>query len=603
MVLTGFLRSKSFQVDQFDLSIALINKLFTQENCIKLFDIIQSKRLSKRYLKMLARRIEYEEMVEPVMLFLHDPQYAQADLVSQMHSLPQSDRFKTLKNHIFVSQDSSDLSIAMAKATFFIQDLSDLIRDLINPHFELIRYGEKISSAISDFKQIRPFVDSADDFVNELMLQLLKQKIMQSHAQLVGFSIPFPGNFYATLICARWIKAEFPMLKIVMGGGFVNTELRQMTQKDLFDFTDYLVFDDGELPLQRIIEFENGQVEASQLLRTWVLKDQQILKYQIESRQNIPFNERSYADYSDIERFKYISLMETPNPMHNLWSVGFWNKMTLAHGCYWAQCSFCDTNLDYIQRFEPAKVDYLVDQMEAIMQQTACNGFHFTDEAAPPALLKRLSEEIIRRKLKVRWWGNIRFEKNFTAELAGLMAQAGCIAVSGGLETVSPRLLLLINKGVDIESATICLQNFKATNIMVHAYLMYGFPSQTAQETVDALEIVRQWFMAGLLQSGFWHRYAMTLHSPSFHLAQEYGLKNVMHSFNPFANNEVFFEDSLAVDHQMLGLGLQKALYNFMLANGFELDIGGWFESKVPKVSVNKNLINQIIDSCFPNNS
>lgn len=49
---------------------------------------------------------------------------------------------------------------------------------------------------------------------------------------------------------------------------------------------------------------------------------------------------------------------------------------------------------------------------------------------------------------------------------------------------------------------------------MVHAYLMYGFPTQTAQETIDSLEMVRQMFEQGIIQSGFWHQFAMTAHSP-----------------------------------------------------------------------------------------
>jgi hypothetical protein len=48
---------------------------------------------------------------------------------------------------------------------------------------------------------------------------------------------------------------------------------------------------------------------------------------------------------------------------------------------------------------------------------------------------------------------------------------------------------------------------------MVHAYLMYGYPTQTIQETVDSLEMVRQLFKQSL-QSGFWHQFAMTAHSP-----------------------------------------------------------------------------------------
>lgn len=127
--------------------------------------------------------------------------------------------------------------------------------------------------------------------------------------------------------------------------------------------------------------------------------------------------------------------------------------MTLAHGCYWGKCAFGDGTLDYIKRFEKAPVEMLVDRMEQIMQQTGVSGFHFVDEAAPPALLRKLSEEIIKRGLTVSYWTNVRFEKSFTPELCYLLAQSGCIAVSGGLEVASPRVLQLINKGITIEIA------------------------------------------------------------------------------------------------------------------------------------------------------
>lgn len=600
MVLSGYLRSKDFNVSQLDLSMELIDALFSKENISRIFDLIENQKLSKRFLRMLARRDEYEEIVEKVKQFLQSPENTVADTLLVMESLPQSHRFKTLKNLEFLNSKNDRINLAISMATFFIQDLGDLIRENVNPHFELIKYGEKICSSISDFKIFQNEIEHSKNFINDLMLNILDSKIKKANPKCIGFTVPFPGNFYAALICAKFIKTEFPSIKIVMGGGFVNTELRQMIQADLFQYIDYLVFDDGELPLERILEnfkFPSRSIGAnSNLIRTWTLENGEIIKHNFESKENIPFGDRKFADYSDIQTKKYISLMETPNPMHSLWSVGFWNKITLAHGCYWAQCAFCDTTIDYIRRFEPAKAEYLVDQMEAIIKQTGSNGFHFTDEAAPPALLRKVSNEIIRRNLKIRWWGNIRFEKNFTAGLCELMSKAGCIAVSGGLETVSPRLLKLINKGVDLESATQTLNNFKQTNIMVHAYLMYGFPSQTTQETTDALEIVRQWFKSGLIQSGFWHRYAMTTHSPSASLTIEYGIKLLSKSPNPFANNEIYFDDPTPTDHLMLGEGLRKALYNYMLGNGFELSLNGWFDEKVPKISVDKNLIINILN-------
>ena len=51
-------------------------------------------------------------------------------------------------------------------------------------------------------------------------------------------------------------------------------------------------------------------------------------------------------------RLNDTSRSDTLNPMHRLWSDGHWNSLTVAHGCYWKQCTFCDVGLDYIGRYE-----------------------------------------------------------------------------------------------------------------------------------------------------------------------------------------------------------------------------------------------------------
>ena len=200
--------------------------------------------------------------------------------------------------------------------------------------------------------------------------------------------------------------------------------------------------------------------------------------------------------------------------MHRLWADGRWNKLTVARGCYWKQCTFCDVSLDYIARYEPASADVTVDRIEALVRETGETGFHFVDEAAPPAMLRALAQRLIERQVAITWWGNIRFEKSFTPDLVDLLARSGCVAVSGGLEVASDRLLELMKKGVTVDQVARVARAFTDAGVMVHAYLMYGFPTETAQETVDALERVRQLFAEGCIQSAFWHRFAATAHSP-----------------------------------------------------------------------------------------
>ncbi len=280
--------------------------------------------------------------------------------------------------------------------------------------------------------------------------------------------------------------------------------------------------------------------------------------------------------------------------MHSLWSDGRWNKLTMAHGCYWGKCTFCDISLDYIKIYEPISAKILVDRIEELIRTTGETGFHFVDEAAPPALMREVALEILRRNLVVTWWTNIRFEKSFTRDLCYLLKLSGCVAVSGGLEVASDRLLKLIDKGVSVEQVANVTRNFTEAGIMVHAYLMYGYPTQTIQETVDSLEMVRQMFEMGILQSGFWHQFAMTAHSPVGMSPEDFGVVPVKQEIL-FANNDIDFKDTTGIDHNKFSFGLKKSLFNYMHGVNFELPLQEWFDFKIPRTAIHPDYIHDCL--------
>jgi hypothetical protein len=297
------------------------------------------------------------------------------------------------------------------------------------------------------------------------------------------------------------------------------------------------------------------------------------------ARHDVPLRDAGTPTYAGLPLDRYVSLLEMLNPMHRLWSDGRWNKLTVAHGCYWKKCSFCDVTLDYIGRYDPAGADVLVDRIEALIAETGQTGFHLVDEAAPPAGLRALAERLLARGVTITWWGNVRFEKTFTPELCRLLAASGCVAISGGLEVASDRLLARMEKGVTVEQVARVTRAFTDAGVMVHAYLMYGFPTQTEQETIDALERVRQLFAEGCIQSAFWHRFAATTHSPIGRAPATFGITLRRTAPATFARNEVPFVDPTGTDHERLGVGLRKALYNFMHGIGLDADVRSWFDA------------------------
>jgi len=262
----------------------------------------------------------------------------------------------------------------------------------------------------------------------------------------------------------------------------------------------------------------------------------------------------------------------------------------MAHGCYWGKCTFCDISLDYIKLYEPIAARTLVDRMEQMIKQTGERGFHFVDEAAPPALMREVALEILKRKLNVTWWTNIRFEKRFTKDLCTLLQISGCVAVSGGLEVASDRLLKLIDKGVTVEQVAQVTHNFTQSGIMVHSYLMYGYPTQSVQETIDSLEMVRQMFELNIIQSGFWHQFALTAHSPVGLDPESYGVLPEVKE-TPFAHNDIEFSDSTGIDHSQFSDGLKKSLYNYMHGLGFDFPLQDWFDFNIPKTKVEPDFI------------
>ena len=238
----------------------------------------------------------------------------------------------------------------------------------------------------------------------------------------------------------------------------------------------------------------------------------------------------------------------------------------------------------------------LCDRMETIIAQTGQNGFHFVDEAAPPALMRALALEIIKRKLTVTWWTNVHFEKSFTRDLCMLLKASGCIAVSGGLEVASDRLLELIQKGITVAQVAKVNKHFTEAGIMVHAYLMYGFPTQTQQETIDSLEMVRQMFATGILQSAFWHQFAMTAHSPVGLAPSKFGVKKETELVGTFANNDIVHIDETGTDHDSFSFGLKKSLLNYMHGAMLEEPLHKWFDFKTPKPSITPDYIEKVLD-------
>jgi hypothetical protein len=604
--LTGFLRSRGFDAVQDDLALSLVLSFFTPEGLseihTKVLEVPEEYRsASLNY--FLDYFEDYRATIAPTIRYLQGKDKTLSHRINSRGFLPEGPRFAVLKTYgddevedplawAFGALGSDDK--ARHLATLYLNDLSDVLRDAVDDRFEFVRYAESLAGSQASFDPLADALAAKPTLMDEHLRQLTLATVAKHQPNLVLLSVPFPGAVYAALRIAQTIKSLDPSIKIGLGGGFVNTELRELSDPRVFDFVDYVTLDSGEAPLLALLDHLNGKRSSSRLIRTFIRNAKGVVEYINWPEPDVPFEEVGTATWDGLPLDSYLSLLDMLNPMHRLWSDGRWNKLTVAHGCYWKKCSFCDVSLDYISRYETASASLLVDRIEQIVAETGQTGFHFVDEAAPPKILKALAEELIRREVTISWWGNIRFEKTFTPELAELLAQSGCIAMSGGLEVASDRLLNLMQKGVSVEQLAHVTKSFSDVGILVHAYLMYGFPTQTVQETVDSLEYVRQLFRNGCIQSGFFHRFTCTVHSPVGKDPKAYGIELVPLPPVTFAKNDIAFIDPTGTDHDSLGHGLKKAIYNYMHGIALDQDVKTWFDlpgQKTPKTTISRQAI------------
>jgi hypothetical protein len=628
--LTGFLRAHGgdlgLTVSQADASLALFLRLFSAPWLERMAEVLERRAaavpggrgrrrtppMPPSIAQFLSEAARYAATVEPAVRFLQGGDPSLALRIVSRAFLPEGPRFAPLAAAAAAGDDPLGAAFgglgttdqARYLASLYVDDLADAWRDGIDPRFELARYGERLAASAPTFEPLEEALNGEPTLVDEALDEISSELIALHRPDVVGMSVPFPGNVYGAFRMASVMRAAAPQAKLVLGGGWVNTELRALREPRVFDYFDYVTLDDGERPLLSLLSRLQGR--AARLVRTYVRRGDKVVLESDAAQHDFPARATGVPTYDGLPLDDYVSVLEMLNPMHRLWSDGRWNKITLAHGCYWKKCSFCDVSLDYIGRYDRPETDVVMTRIRALIAETGQTGFHLVDEAAPPAGMRALAKRLLEEKLSITWWGNIRFEKTFTPQLCALLAESGCIAVSGGLEVASDRLLALMKKGVTVAQVARVTRAFTDAGIMVHAYLMYGFPTETVQETVDALERVRQLFEAGCIQSAYWHRFSATAHSPIGLHPEQYGITLKPPPEVTFAHNDVAFEDPVGADHDFLGLGLRKALYNYMLGVGLDADVRAWFEAPkparrrarrrtalVPKTTVPRNLISR----------
>ncbi len=453
--LARFLRSQGRTPRQRDLGLELALRVYSRAGLAAVFDRLEAQDdLPEPAWRALALRRQYEAAVDGVVAFLQGRDRGLAARILDTPWLPRGPR--SAEPDLTPFGDHGQDDAARHVATQWLADVADLVQAGVDEGFALNRYQHHLAAGAVEWAPIASRL--ARTTVVDAWLDELTDTL---DTPAVGLSVPFPGNLVAALRVGRRLRRRG--VRVWMGGGYVNTELREVDEPELWDCVDALTYDDGEGPLLALLEHDEGAPDRRHRTRT---------REGLHTAAAPDPGTTHAAWYGELPLTQYLNLVDATNPAHRLWSDGRWNKITVAHGCYWKRCSFCDVNLDYVARFVPARTSALVDEVVELVATTGQRGFHFVDEAAPPRALRDLALELLARDVAISWWGNVRFERTFTPDLCRLLAAAGLVAATGGLEVASDRLLAKMEKGVTIEQVARTARAFADAGVMVHAYLM-----------------------------------------------------------------------------------------------------------------------------------
>ena len=378
--LTGFLRSRKIDAAQEDLALALVLSLFTPNGLSEIHTqalVLPEEERSASVNFFLDYFQDYHSTIAPTIAFLQGRDSTLCHRINGREFLPEGPRFQSLD--AYDDEDSGD-SLGWAfgalgsqdrarhLATLYLNDLSDVIKDAVDNRFEFVRYAESLASSQPSFTPLALALDARPTLLDSHLQELTLHVVNKHQPDLVLLSVPFPGAMYAALRIAQTLKKHCPQIKIGLGGGYVNTELRELSDPRVFEFVDYITLDSGERPLLALIDHLEGKRSIDRLVRTFICNDKKEVRYINWPELDIPFEEVGTATWDGLPLDSYLSLLDMLNPMHRLWSDGRWNKLTVAHGCYWKKCSFCDVTLDYISRYETASASLLVDKIEGIIE-------------------------------------------------------------------------------------------------------------------------------------------------------------------------------------------------------------------------------------------
>lgn len=312
-----------------------------------------------------------------------------------------------------------------------------------------------------------------------MFLPYFEQKLSEkdfSVYSLINISITDLSQIVPGLTLARLLK-EKTDAKICLGGNYIYKIAPDLKKIPAIfsEYCDFFIVGDGEIASVELAEYICGK-RAINEVHSLVYADENGNVITNETAPLLDMDNIYYPDYDCFDFDKYLA----PEPVI---------PVQFGKGCYWSKCTFCDFYTGQ-QKFDMKSVSRAVDEVEFLVNKYGYRHFNFVDEAVPPAFYNAFAKELIKRNLKIYYSSFVRLEKAFTAEILQNMYNSGARYMMWGYESESPRIMELMNKGIDLSERKRILADSAKAGIWNVVTFLLGFPTETEEELQSTIDVI-----------------------------------------------------------------------------------------------------------------
>lgn len=318
-------------------------------------------------------------------------------------------------------------------------------------------------------------VDVVEPDINKIDHKGLVEIVKINGYKLIGISA-FTTNIVHAYKTADSLKSAFPDIKIVIGGAHA-TLFPELTLKECPSI-DYLITNEGEVPLRDLIEVLDGSGSIKRIPNLYYRKGSEICF----TNQQVEWLNLDDLPVFPYHKFDYNLYTPAPSLRKKLPTFSYMAQ----RGCPY-QCSFCDTRT-HGRRVRYRSVNKVLEDLAFLKSNYNVKGIIFegSNFTANAGWVSELCEGLIERNLNLSWYCMGRVD--FNVELIPLMKRAGLWCMSFGIESANSQTLQRMKKKVTSIQVKSTLEILKKNKIITTGSFILGYPGETKDDVLNTIK-------------------------------------------------------------------------------------------------------------------